>query len=70
MVSDLPNPLVYGADGDVTREKRESRDVRDGMVSLWLTGDRAEISYREGKATVSARGLGSIGIQLLTKDRR
>ena len=34
MDSDLSNPLAYSADGDVTREKRESRDVRDCMVSL------------------------------------
>ena len=32
--SDLSNPLAYTAEGDVTREKRESRDVREGNVSL------------------------------------
>lgn len=30
--------------GEVIREKRESREVRDGMASECVTGDRAEIS--------------------------
>ena len=32
--SDLSNPFACTAEGEVTREKRESRDVREGIVSL------------------------------------
>ena len=32
--SDLSNPFACTAEGEVTREKRESRDVREGNVSL------------------------------------
>lgn len=30
---------------DVMREKRESRDVRDGVASGWWIGERAEMSW-------------------------
>lgn len=38
-------PLI--ADREVMREKRESSDVREGNVSAWLTGERAEMSCGE-----------------------
>lgn len=36
--------LVERIAGDVMREKRESREVRDGAASGWWIGERAEIS--------------------------
>lgn len=38
-------PLI--ADREVMRENRESSDVREGNVSTWLTGERAEMSYAQ-----------------------
>lgn len=38
--------LVDRMDGELMRQKRESRDVREGAASACITGDRAEMSCK------------------------
>ena len=38
--------LVDRMDGELMREKRESRDVRHGAASACITGERADMSCR------------------------
>jgi hypothetical protein len=41
--------LVDRIEGEFRRQKRESRDVREGAASAYMTGERAEMSCKELK---------------------
>jgi hypothetical protein len=36
--------LLDRMEGELRRQKRESRDVREGAASAYITGERAEMS--------------------------
>lgn len=38
--------LVDRIEGEFRRQKRESRDVREGAASAYITGERAEMSWK------------------------
>lgn len=55
--------------GELIREKRESREVREGAASGCVTGERAEMSWTESVVVVLDIGdRGGVGNR--TKERR
>lgn len=71
MDSGCEKELPLTADREVMREKRESSEVREGNVSIWLTGERAEISCTPGQSCLlmESKGMRNEGILRMIDDR-